>query len=154
MKPPLDRIGWGRKGVVLLAQGGREHGYALHFLPGGRPAFDVRINGKVTRIAGEDPVKDMARLEVKLDAKTMTLSLNGKILVSAKSPGLIPVQPKYPLSLAMDALTNAGDYVVPNSFNGTVLAVRIEGGGKPFVISKLEIGMPEATGDNKPIMTE
>lgn len=108
----------------------------------------------MTRIAGEDPVKDMARLEVKLDAKTMTLSLNGKILVSAKSPGLIPVQPKYPLSLAMDALTNAGDYVVPNSFNGTVLAVRIEGGGKPFVISKLEIGMPEATGDNKPIMTE
>jgi hypothetical protein len=108
----------------------------------------------VTRIAGEDSVKDMARLEAKLDAKTMTLSLNGKILVSAKSPGLIPVQPKDPLSVAMDTLTNAGDYVVPNSFNGTVLAVRIEGGGKPFVISNPEIGIPEATGDNKPIMTE
>lgn len=139
---------------MLLAQGGREHGYALHFLPGGRPAFDIGMHGKVTRIAGEDPVKNMASLEAKLGAKTMTLSLNGKILVSAKSPGLIPVQPRDPISVALDTLTNAGDYVAPNSFNGTVLAVRIEGGGKPFVISNLEIGMPKATGDKKPIMTE
>ena len=58
------------------------------------------------------------------------------------------MQPKDPLSVAMDALTSAGDYLTPNSFNGTVLTVRIESGGKPFVISNPEIGMPESSRDN------
>ena len=32
---------------VVVAQGGREQGYAIHLLDG-RLAFDVRVNGEVT----------------------------------------------------------------------------------------------------------
>ena len=38
---------------VALAQGGRVNGYALHFIEG-RPAFDVRVDEKVTRILGPE----------------------------------------------------------------------------------------------------
>jgi iduronate 2-sulfatase len=121
---------------VVLAQGGREHGYAIHFLADGRAAFDVRINGVVTRIAGEKPVPGEARLEAELDEQAMVLSLNGHEIARAKSPGLIPAQPKDPLSIGQDVLSAAGDYELPNPYNGTVINTRVEAGGKPAAIAK------------------
>ena len=52
------------KGVVV-AQGGREHGYALHFV-GGRPAFDVRVNGKVHRLMAKRTQNGTLKLEASL----------------------------------------------------------------------------------------
>jgi hypothetical protein len=40
----------------------------------------------------------------------------------APSPGLIPVQPKDPLSIAQDELTAAGNYEAPNHLRGQVLS--------------------------------
>ncbi len=120
---------------VVLAQGGREHGYTLHFIDG-RAVFDVRVHGKVTRIAAKEPVKRAIRLEAELTRKSMTLKVNNELAASAASPGLIPVQPKDGLSVGQDTLSAAGDYQSPNPFNGTVLSTRVDAGGQPPAVAQ------------------
>ena len=109
---------------VVLCQGGQEQGYAVHFIQG-RPAFDIRVNGRVTRILAPDPIQGSIKLEASLDKKTMRLSANGKLLVESPSPGLIPVQPKDPMSIGQDELSAAGDYKAPNPFNGKVISTKV-----------------------------
>jgi len=115
---------------VALAQGGREHGFALHFIKG-VPAFDVRVNGKVTRAQGSKPVRGQIRLEGVLTRKSISLFVNREKVASAKSPGLIPVQPRDELSVGLDKLSAAGDYEAPNPLNAIVLLTRVDAGGKP-----------------------
>ncbi len=113
---------------VVLAQGGREHGYALHFIKG-VPAFDVRVNGAVTRVKGSQAVSGEVTLRATLTSDAIMLFVNDACVGEAKSPGLIPVQPKDALSIGRDALTAAGDYEAPNPFNGEVLSHAVETGG-------------------------
>jgi arylsulfatase A-like enzyme len=118
---------------VVLAQGGNQHGYAIHFVDG-KPAFDVRIHGKVTRVmAGEPSDQKRIKLEAALDTETITLRVNDHVVAEAKSPGLIPVQPQDGLSVGVDSLSNAGDYDAPNRFNGIVTSTRVTTGGKVSV---------------------
>jgi len=104
---------------VLLAHGGREHGYALH-LVAGKPAFDVRVNGKVTRVSGPKRVNGRTKVTATLDKKSITLSVNGEQVAEKPSPGLIPKQPKDDLSIGKDILSAAGNYEAPNPFDGTI----------------------------------
>ena len=113
------------KGVVV-AQGGREHGYALHFV-GGRPALDVRVNGKVHRLMAKRTQNGTLKLEASFDADLMKLGVNGKFTQS-KSPGLIPVQPKDGLDVGFDDQSAAGDYAAPNPFNATILSAKVKTG--------------------------
>ena len=113
------------KGVVV-AQGGREHGYALHFV-GGRPAFDVRVNGEVHRLMAKRSQNGTLKLEASFDADSMKLGVNGKFTQS-KSPGLIPVQPKDGLDVGFDDQSAAGDYAAPNPFNATILSAKVKTG--------------------------
>ena len=115
---------------VIVAQGGREHGYALHVIDG-KPAFDVRVNGKVTRVMGNEKMKGRFRLDALLDEEVMSLTIHGGETVSTKSPGLIPKQPKDPLSVGLDCLSAAGDYEAPNPFSEMIANTRVEAGGKP-----------------------
>lgn len=115
---------------VVLAQGGVQHGYALHFVEG-KPAFDVRISGRVTRVMAQNPVQGRVRLEAHLGKEKMSLSVDGEPAGSVPSPGFIPVQPKDDLSVGRDALSAAGDYQSPNPFNGTVVSTRVDAGGEP-----------------------
>ena len=112
------------KGVVL-AQGGREHGFALHFA-GGKPVFDVRVNGKVSRLSGEETMKGKIVLEAELTAEKMTLSANGQLLGKIQSPGLIPVQPIDGLSVGRDEKSAAGDYPSPNPFAGEIFRAEVK----------------------------
>ncbi|MEZ5302851.1 MAG: sulfatase, partial [Verrucomicrobiales bacterium] len=105
---------------VVVAQGGREQGYALHFADG-FPALDIRINGKVTRLRGEDQAQGRIELRATITEKELTLTA-GEKTVRLASPGLIPVQPKDDLSVGEDTLSPAGDYPEGNAFNGKVLA--------------------------------
>ncbi len=110
---------------VVLAQGGREQGYAIHFVEG-RPAFDVRINGKVTRLIATQPSSEkQLKLHATLNEHSIILSVNDEIVAEQKSHGLIPVQPKDGLSVGLDSETSAGDYEAPNRFNGTVTSTRV-----------------------------
>ncbi|MEM9281951.1 MAG: sulfatase-like hydrolase/transferase [Verrucomicrobiota bacterium] len=115
---------------VILAQGGRVNGYAIHVVDG-LPTFDVRVGGKVTRIQGDGPMKGRFRIDATLGRKKMTMSINGEKPLSVPSPGLIPRQPKDPLSVGLDKLSAAGDYQPPNPFSGLISNTRVEAGGKP-----------------------
>lgn len=119
---------------VVLAQGGRENGYALHFLKG-VPAFDVRIEGKVTRMAGPEPVKGIVRLDATLTATEMSLSINGGAPLTKPSPGLIPREPQDGLSVGLDLRSAAGDYTAPNPLSVMISNTRVEAGGNPPAVA-------------------
>lgn len=121
---------------VVLAQGGKEHGYALHFIDG-KPMFDVRINGTVTRLAATERVSRAIRLEATLDREAMKLAVNGEKVGEVRSPGLIRVQPQDALSVGLDSDTAAGNYAAPNPFNGTIILTRVDAGGKPPAVAKV-----------------
>ena len=113
---------------VAIAQGGNQHGYALHF-DQGKAVFDVRVNGDVTRLAAAESVSGEIMLEAKLTAKIMTLSVNGSEPVSCKSPGLIPSQPLDGLSIGYDDRSAAGQYTSPHNFNGKVIRHEVKSSG-------------------------
>lgn len=121
---------------VVLAQGGNQHGYALHFVKG-RAMLDVRISGKVTRIAAKEPAGKRVKLEGVLNREVMKLMVNGDEVASVVSPGLIPTQPQDELSVGLDSLSAAGDYLAPNPFNTMISYTRVDAGGKPPVVAKV-----------------
>lgn len=106
---------------VAIAHGGNQHGYALHFIAG-RPAFDVRVNGKVQRLASNEAVSGRISLAATLTRKTMTLSVNGQNPISAPSPGFIPAEPLGSQCIGLDDRTPAGSYNAPNRLHGKVLS--------------------------------
>lgn len=113
----------GARGVVI-AQGGRQHGYALHFL-NGRPAFDVRVDGKVTRLISGPAVSGRITIEASLSEDAMSLSVNNSNPLSTASPGLLPVQPVDGLSVGADDQTAAGNYSAPNPFSGKIIQQKV-----------------------------
>ncbi len=114
---------------VVIAQGGRENGYAVHFIEG-KVAFDVRVNGKVTRLEAKASTKGAHRIEASLGPKKMRLIVNGGEEATVPSPGLIQGQPEDGVSVGFDDLSAAGDYEAPNRFDGTVISTRISVGGE------------------------
>jgi len=109
---------------VVLAQGGREIGYALHF-DRGRPVFDVRVAGKVTRLQSDSVVNGTVQLVAKLDGETMSLAVVDGDSVRRRSPGWIDRQPKDGLSLGRDDLSAAGDYESPHPLRGELVSYEI-----------------------------
>ncbi|MFG0294495.1 MAG: sulfatase [Maioricimonas sp. JB045] len=127
---PLTIAGSVRKASgdgVIVAQGGRQHGYAVHLLDG-RLAFDVRVRGKVTRIVASEDTPNRFDFEATLTADRMALSVNGKSVADSASPGLIPVQPQDGMNIGRDELSAAGDYPAPNPFAGKVVQVKVTPG--------------------------
>ncbi len=113
------------KGVgVIVAQGGREHGFAVHLIQG-KLAFDVRVYGKVTRLVTDEAAPKEFDFQARLTAKSMTLAIDGAEVAQGASPGLIPIQPKDAMSIGRDILTAAGDYVSPNPLQGTVSDLKV-----------------------------
>ncbi|WP_226895560.1 arylsulfatase [Luteolibacter marinus] len=110
---------------VVIAQGGNQCGYALHFVDG-RPAFDVRIGGKVSRLIAGHPVSGKVELVATLDADHMTLAVGGAEPIRRASPGLLRKQPIDPLSIGYDDRSAAGDYEAPNRFTGKVLSSHVD----------------------------
>ncbi len=120
---------------VVLAHGGNQHGYALHFIDG-RPVFDVRVKGKVQRITSQHQESGKVKLTATLSQDAMTLSVNNGQPLSKPSPGLIPVEPVDSLSIGFDDRSAAGDYAAPNQFNGKVLRHEVTAGKARGSISK------------------
>ncbi|MCG6155295.1 sulfatase-like hydrolase/transferase [Rubinisphaera margarita] len=109
---------------VIVAQGGREHGYAVHILKG-RLTFDVRVNGNVTRVSASDPTPKKFDFKAVLTEEKITLIQKGKTVATGDSPGFIPVQPKDGLNVGHDELSAAGDYEAPNPLNGRVVELSV-----------------------------
>lgn len=115
---------------VVISQGGNQHGYALHFVDG-RPTFDVRVRGKVTRVQAEPAAAGSVRIVATLEAGEMSLAVDGRAPVSRPSPGLIPAQPQDPLTVGRDTLSAAGDYETPNAFDQKIVRTRVEVATEP-----------------------
>ncbi|QDV46951.1 Choline-sulfatase [Stieleria neptunia] len=109
---------------VVVAQGGREHGYALHVIDG-EPVFDVRRSGNVTRLKSNIKVSGQSRLVATLDGQSISLSINGGTATTLPSPGLITVQPKDGVSVGSDDQSAAGDYEAPNVFTATIVTCNV-----------------------------
>lgn len=110
---------------VILAQGGRQHGYALH-LHEGKPFFSVRQNEKLFVIASPASVEGNFSLEARLEKDgAMSLAVNNKIVAQGKAPGLIGVQPMDGLSIGEDSQTAVGDYNAPFPLKGKVENVKV-----------------------------
>jgi hypothetical protein len=110
---------------VILAQGGRQRGYALH-LQEGKPVFSVRENEKLSSIMAPDAVEGRFSLEAHLAKDgAMTLAVNGKIVARGSAPGLITAQPVDGLSIGEDTQSAVGDYTSPHPLKGKVENVRI-----------------------------
>lgn len=109
---------------VIVAQGGREHGYAVH-LKEGRLMFDVRVNGRVSRVGFEQKAPEKFDFEARLQDEIISISCNGNDPVTGTSPGLIPVQPKDGMDIGRDDLTAAGAYDAPNPLKGKISNIRV-----------------------------
>jgi iduronate 2-sulfatase len=109
---------------VVVAHGGNQHGYALHFVDS-KPVFDVRVKGEVTRLASQEVCQGNVTLRATLTAKEMTLSIGDAAATKIASPGLIPVQPMDGLDVGYDDLSAAGNYTAPNRFRGKVVRVKV-----------------------------
>ena len=115
---------------VLLAQGGNQQGYAL-YLQSGKPVFAVRRNGVVTEITAPRARPSQFMLEARLEKDgAMTLAVGGTVIARGKAGGLIPVQPKDPLTVGEDTLSAVGNYAPPNRFTGTVKNVHVRTAGE------------------------
>ena len=91
----------------------------------GRLAFDVRVDGNVTRILSEHPAPKSFQFKAELNEENMILHIDGREVARGPSPGLIPVQPKDPQNIGRDELSSAGDYEPPNPLQGQVTELRI-----------------------------
>jgi arylsulfatase len=110
---------------VILAQGGRQHGYALH-LEEGRPVFSVRIAGELFTVEAPEVPAGRFSLAASLDKDgAMRLSIDGREVARGKASGLIPTQPQDDLSIGEDARTAVGSYTAPNPLAGKVQNVRV-----------------------------
>ena len=115
---------------VVIAQGGNQQGYSLHFIKG-VPAFDVRINGKVTRLKFPEAPAGRFKLQAILKHNSIELSIGEEFGIRTNSPGFIPSQPLDSLSVGYDSLSAAGDYDAPNPFSGKVLSHNVVVGSVP-----------------------
>ena len=110
---------------VILAQGGNQHGYALH-LKDGKPIFSVRQNRELYFVAAPDAPAGKFSLEARLEKDgAMMLAVNGKIVARGQAPGLIRVQPKEGLSIGEDTRVAVGDYTAPHPLKGKVENVQV-----------------------------
>ena len=109
---------------VVIAQGGKAFGYALYFIDG-RPAFAYRNRGTLTTLIAKEAVSDRITLAASVDARAITLTVNGVKAAEVASPGLLEQQPAIGLSVGFDSIHPVGDYEVPNRFNGRVLEHKV-----------------------------
>ena len=122
---------------VIVAQGGREHGFAVH-MQRGKLVFDVRVDRTVTRLISPLPVPPKFSFTATLTPDEMQLHIDNRQVGRKPSPGLIPVQPGDGLDVGKDELSAAGDYRSPNPFNGAIDEIAVTPGKevrnlRPFV---------------------
>ncbi len=112
---------------VIIAQGGRVHGFAVHLIER-HLAWDVRVDGEVRRIVSKNQVPDQFEFTATLQSKTMTLAIDGQQVASGPSSGLIPAQPQDGLDIGFDDLSAAGDYTSPNPLDATITKINVKTG--------------------------
>lgn len=102
---------------VVIAQGGRVHGFSLH-VDQGTPVFELRRDGVVQTVRAPGPIRGVHQLRGRLTRDSVDLSIDGKVVATSKSFGLLPGQPEDAREVGLDSQTAAGSYESPNRFGG------------------------------------
>ena len=110
---------------VVISHGGLRFGYALHIVEG-RPAFSIRDAGKLTELVADAAVSGKITVSAKLDAETMSISIDDKVVASQKSPGLMTGQPAIAMVVGQDFKDPVGNYPLPAKFKGKILSHRVD----------------------------
>lgn len=122
---------------LILARGGRTHGYALH-LEGGKPVWTVTSSGTTTSVRGPSPVTgDWVRLTGSIASdRRLVLMVDGREVASGRLESLIPTDPNDGMEIGADRGSPvlepgaaAGD--PPGGFVGQIGSVRIYSGAAP-----------------------
>ena len=112
---------------VILAHGGRNHGYAL-YVKDGHLAFAVRQSGTLTYIQSKTPLAAGKASVLASLAKdgTLRLLLDDKLLAEGKALGLMPVTPVEGLQIGQDLGAPVADYQTPFAFKGEIRSVTLK----------------------------
>ena len=129
-KTPLTATAWvkpsGNNGVVL-ARGGRHHGYAL-LLRGRHPRFAIRLAG-VARVATGPkrlPADQWIHLAgVLTDDKQLELYVDGQRVASANAKDFLKANPADSMQIGADEDTTVGDDQASVPFEGAIDEVRV-----------------------------
>lgn len=112
---------------MILARGGKSHGYAL-WLKQGRPVFTVVVGGESTAVEAREPVKDWSTIQGRITAdRKAALWVNGQLAGTKPLPDLIETDPVDLMQIGADL----GSPVVepaPPKFTGLIERVRIFSG--------------------------
>ena len=111
---------------VLIAQGGSSEGFAL-YLKAGRLALATRRAGKLSVVSADEP---LPLRPVKVTATlakdgTVTLTADGRTLVSTRTPGPLVKLPVDGLQVGRDANGAVGEYPAPFPFGGRLGGVTL-----------------------------
>jgi arylsulfatase len=117
---------------VLVAQGGRTHGYTL-FLNQGALTFAIRRNGQLTALAAKSQLPKTAKTIVAaIDRYAQaTLTIDGQEAAAGKLAGLVQAMPIDGFQVGRDGGDPVGDYAGPNPFTGQIKNVVVELGDVP-----------------------
>ena len=111
---------------VIVAQGGSSLGYTL-FLADGKLNFLVRNRDGVASAATPEAITGSHTAIARLDASgALSLTLDGRLVGSAKASGLIATMPADGLDVGSDGGGAVGPYSSPNNFNGTIDTITLE----------------------------
>ena len=112
---------------VIIAQGGTNHGWALHVWEG-KLRFVTRHGGKLTSLVGD---KDFPKSAVKVFAQlqtngTVTLKVDDKVVAEGKTPGPMLDMPLDGLEVGVDLNGAVGGYPADEKFEGTVKNLKLK----------------------------
>lgn len=113
--------------AVIVAHGGAIAGYALH-IRGGKPVFTIRYgaDGEFDEITASESITGATKLTAVLGVdRSLTLSVNGKVVASGKAKSLIPRQPAEDLSIGHDTKVAVGKYAGNAVFKGIIEGLQI-----------------------------
>jgi len=109
---------------VIMSHGGLRHGYSL-YLRDGKPAFAVRIDGKVYSITGNDRIEGNTTLSGTITAKKqLVLQVNGKTVAERDIPDLIHDMPVDPPIVGHDLSGTVAGITLP-AYKGTMKRVAV-----------------------------
>lgn len=111
---------------VIVAQGGTAHGYSL-FMQGGKLIFALRRGNQLFKAVTTQAITGAHTAIARLAADgTMTLTVDGALASTTKTPGPLTIMPTDGLTVGSDTGGLVADYGADNKFGGTIESVVIE----------------------------
>ena len=121
----IEAVIEGKKDGVILGHGGSRVGYVL-YVADGKLAMAISNRGKRTVVAASEPLPDgEVRVEGHLEAATLRVVADGRVLAEVRAAELLYDMPHEALQVGRDKEGVVGPYGGPNPFKGTIRRVTL-----------------------------